>query len=183
MLLIGLMASLFVVFKSCQTKKPDLTRFAKGSLKKLNVLETPPQRPSRVFSAQNGREMVLSEYDGQFVLLNIWATWCAPCVAEIPSLDALQAKYKNKNLQVVTISMDMAMEDAEAFFNAKGIKQLDVYHDPSLSVASDLGVSGLPISVIYNENGRELARISGEVDWMSPEVTRLLDYLLGDNPS
>lgn len=180
MLIIALMASLFVAFSSCQKEKPDLARFAKGSLKKLRILDPPPARPARVFFDAKGKEVRLADFKGKTVLLNIWASWCAPCVAELPSLDQLQEEFQDQDLVVIAISMDQSQSDARDFFTKTSIKHLALYHDPSFGFASDLGVSGLPISVLFSKSGRELARIAGEVDWTSTEAKALIRAGIGD---
>ncbi|MBL4852833.1 MAG: TlpA family protein disulfide reductase [Robiginitomaculum sp.] len=179
MLALAVIASVFVIVQSCSvTKKPSLVRFAKGSLKKMVVLETPPPMPSMTFKNANGKDVSLVDFRGKAVLLNVWATWCAPCVAEIPSLDALQAEHGGDSFVVIAVSMDRHIDDAASFYKKTGIENLGLYIDPTLSISTKVGVQGLPISIFYAPNGREIARIPGEVDWQSPQVTALLDAIL-----
>ena len=101
MLLFGLCAMAYVILQSCKLPKNDLQRFAKGSLKKLVVLSDPPVQPVRGFANIDGETMTMVDFRGKVVLLNIWATWCTPCVAEIPSLDALQEERGGEHFEVV----------------------------------------------------------------------------------
>jgi len=142
------------------------------------VLETPPPMPSMTFKNANGKDVSLVDFRGKAVLLNVWATWCAPCVAEIPSLDALQAEHGGDSFVVIAVSMDRHIDDAASFYKKTGIENLGLYIDPTLSISTKVGVQGLPISIFYAPNGREIARIPGEVDWQSPQVTALLDAIL-----
>jgi len=179
MLLIAVFASIFVIIQSCSIEQsPSLQRFAKGGLKKLQVLDSPPAQPEMTFKAVDGTDISLKDFRGQIVLLNIWATWCAPCVAEIPSLDRLQADRGSEDFVVVTISMDRHIDDAKAFFDTANINALTLYHDPTYSISAKVGVDGIPISIFYSPSGKEIARIPGDVNWQSAETTALLDAVL-----
>ncbi|MCF6274570.1 MAG: TlpA family protein disulfide reductase [Robiginitomaculum sp.] len=182
MLFIALLACIFVIVQSCSLeKRPNLQKFAKGGLKKLQVLETPPAQPIMTFKTADGQDISLSDFHGQTVLLNISATWCVPCVAEIPSLDELQAQRGNADFTVVTISMDRHIDDAKVFFKKANISTLNLYIDPTYSISSKVGVQAIPISIFYDQNGQEIVRIPGEVDWQSAETTALLDAILSNN--
>jgi len=177
MLLVGLLAIFLVIVQSCNQPKTGLDLFAKDSLKKLTALESPPAQPSMVFKKPDGSEMRLADYKGKVILVNIWATWCAPCIAEMPMLDALQAKKGGANFEVVTISLDRTAEEAEAWFTKNNINNLPLWHDSTYGVSGKLSLPGLPTSIFYNKQGREIARIPGEVDWTSDEALALVDYL------
>lgn len=155
-----------------------MQRFAKGGLSKLQVLDAPPVQPEMSFKTANGDDISLKDFRGKTVLLNVWATWCAPCVAEIPSLNRLQAKKGGDDFVVVTISMDRHIDDAKAFFDKADINALALYHDPTYSISAKVGVQGIPISIFYSPSGKEIARIPGDVDWQSAEITALLDAVL-----
>ena len=178
MLVTGLFALAYVILQTFNVPKNNLERFAVGSLKKMVVLENPPPQPTRMFKNAEGQDVNLSAYHGKTILLNIWATWCAPCIAEIPSLDRLQKEQGNSAFEVVAVSQDMHAVDAESFLKTKGIENLSFYHDNTLGLASDVEVMGLPISIFYDENGREIARIPGEVNWQSAEVGALIRDIL-----
>ena len=130
-----------------------------------------------VFKGPDGTEMRLSDYKGKVILVNIWATWCAPCIAEMPMLDELQAKKGSASFEVVTISLDRTPEEAAKWFKENGIKNLPLWHDSTYGVSGKLALPGLPTSIFYNTQGQEIARIPGEVDWTSEEALALVDYL------
>jgi thiol-disulfide isomerase/thioredoxin len=178
MTLFGLLALAYVLLQTFSVPKNNLERFAEGSLRKLVVLENPPEQSSRLFKGPDGQEMNLASFRGKIILLNVWATWCAPCVAEIPSLDQLQKEQGNEQFEVVAVSQDMQAVDAESFLRTKNIEHLSFYHDNTLGLASDVEVAGLPISIFYDANGSEIARIPGEVNWQSAEVGALLREIL-----
>lgn len=177
MLVAGLVAVFLVVVQSCSQPKTGLELFAKDSLKKLTALELPPVQPTMVFKDPNGAEMRLADYKGKVILVNIWATWCAPCIAEMPMLDELQAKQASADFEVVTISLDRTAEEAQAWFGKNGITNLPLWHDSTYGISGKLDLPGLPTSIFYSRQGREIARIPGEVDWTSAEALALVDYL------
>lgn len=179
MLVVGLLAVFLVVVQSCSQPKTGLDLFAKDSLKKLTALETPPIQPTMTFKAPDGAEMQLSEYKGKVILVNIWATWCAPCIAEMPMLDELQAQKGGDDFEVVTISLDRTAVEAQQWLEKNNINNLPLWHDSSYAVSAKLALPGLPTSIFYNRQGREIARIPGEVDWTSEEALALVDYLTG----
>jgi len=177
MLTVGVVAVFLVVVQSCSQPKTGLELFAKDSLKKLTALESPPPQPTMVFKLPDGTEMRLSDYKGKVILVNIWATWCAPCIAEMPMLDQLQAEKGNERFEVVTISLDRTAEEAEVWFRENNINHLPLWHDSTYGVSGKLNLPGLPTSIFYNVQSREIVRIPGEVDWKSKEALALVDYL------
>lgn len=174
----GLLAFVGVAVKSCQAPAGALDRFAVGSLSKLTSLDAPPAQPALRFATPEG-EVTLADFHGKIVLVNVWATWCAPCVVEMPSLDELQRLRGGDDFAVVPISMDRQMADAEAFYDRTGLTDLPLFHDGTFAVSARLALPGLPTSIFYDEYGRELARLPGEADWASEEALALIDYLIG----
>ena len=178
MILFGLCAVIFVIAQSCQSPKTGLDRFSEGSLKKLTVLKTPPPQPSAAYASPQGAQMRLSDYRGKVVLLNVWATWCPPCVAEMPSLDRLEGQLGGDDFAVIPISLDNKAETIANFYSKTGLENLPQWHDGTYGLNGSLALPGLPTSVIYNREGREIARIPGEVVWDSPEAIALIEHLL-----
>jgi thiol-disulfide isomerase/thioredoxin len=123
----------------------------------------------------DGRQLNLGALQGKPVLLNLWATWCAPCVKEMPQLDALAAEYGDK-LRVVTVSQDMqGAEKVVPFFAAGGFKQLEPWLDPQAELGFALGGAVLPTTVFYDASGTEVWRVSGEFDWAGDEAHAAID--------
>ena len=131
-----------------------------------------PQLVSDIaFNDADGRQVRLSDWRGQLVLLNIWATWCGPCKAEMPSLDRLQAKLGGKEFTVLALSTDRGGPKVPAqFFAREGITHLKVFNDNTGEAAIRMKEPGLPLSIVLNENGQEIARLFGPMEWDSPEM-------------
>ncbi len=191
MLVIGVIAVFAVVVQSCQSSKDDdiirlsekkleIDDFKKGSFRKLQSLEAPPVQPITRFVDGAGNRMQLTDFKGQYVLMNVWATWCAPCVIEMPSLNALAEQKNSENFTVLTISMDQDDAAIDTFFERNNLDALTKWRDPGMNLAPKLNARGLPITIIYNPNGDEIARISGEADWTSDEALALVREILGE---
>ena len=178
MILGGLLAVTLVVVKACQQPPGGLDRFAVDSLRKLTQLDAPPVQPALDFDTPEGGTVTLADYRGRVVLVNAWATWCPPCVAEMPSLNQLARLRGGADFAVVPVSLDRRIEDASAWFARNAITDLPVIHDGTYAINSRLRLPGLPTSVIYDRNGREIARLPGEADWASDEALALIDYLV-----
>lgn len=148
-------------------------------MSKLTVLEAPPPQPSITFTSPSGEEMQFSDYRGKVILVNAWATWCPPCVAEMPSLNRLQELRGGGDFQVITISLDNTKDKITEFFENNDIDALPKWHDGTYEINGKLRLPGLPTTVIYNRNGREIVRLAGEAEWDSPEALALIDYLIG----
>lgn len=123
-----------------------------------------------------GREMTFSDFRGKALLVNFWATWCAPCVRELPSLGALQAQLGGEDFEVVAIAADVRGPEAAArFLERLEVRNLKLYADPRLRLMSEIGGANvLPVSILIDREGREIGRIVGEADWTSPEAIALV---------
>lgn len=136
---------------------------------------SPPQAlPEISFQDENGGAVSLGDFKGKTVVLNLWATWCAPCVTEMPDLNTLQKRLKDKGVEIVTVSMDRSIEKAQAFYKKTGIDALPLYWDSTRSLGFDLGFNGLPATIIVNTNGQEIARVSGPLAWLDQEIEAFL---------
>lgn len=173
----GLLALGMVVVKACQAPEGALDRFAVGSLSKLTSLDAPPLQPTLSMTTPDGT-VTLADYRGKVILVNAWATWCAPCVVEMPSLDELERLRGGDDFAVVPVSLDRSLEEAAAFYDRTELSNLPLIHDGTFAINANLELPGLPTSIFYDGNGRELARLPGEADWASEEALALVDYLL-----
>jgi thiol-disulfide isomerase/thioredoxin len=135
----------------------------------------PKAIPELRFVDGAGRALSLADFRGKVVLLNIWATWCAPCREEMPALDRLQAQLGGERFQVVALSVDQqGAPIARKFYGEVGIKALPLYVDPSAKAAFTLEAPGLPATLLVDRAGREIGRHLGPVKWDAPEVVEQL---------
>ncbi len=158
-----------------------LAPYAKGSIAHLVTLAEPKTIDNMAFINRDRKPVHLADFKGQVVVLNLWATWCAPCRFEMPTLAKLQAAYANKGLKVIPLSGDgdEKFADVESFIDVQ--EPLEVYADPSLiEKTAGLNISGLPATLILDKQGREVARLDGEATWDTPEVKALMDKLLSE---
>jgi thiol-disulfide isomerase/thioredoxin len=160
--------------------KGGLEGAATGELAKLQLPKTPAPPPATSIEGPDGKSLTLSDFKGQVLVVNLWASWCAPCAAEMPTLAKLQAAYAGKAVKVVPLSLDKGDVDID---KAKGrIAQnapLQFYHGPlDISFAMSPAVQDLPTTILYDRNGRERARLTGPADWSKPEAHALIDRLL-----
>lgn len=129
--------------------------------------------PNALFQDPAGEPASIPQFAGKPVLLNLWATWCAPCVAEMPALDALAAR--EKNIIVLAVSQDLnGQEDVQAFFAARDFRRLQPNIDPELTLMRRLGINTLPTTILYDARGREIWRMRGMADWQGPSAAQLL---------
>jgi thiol-disulfide isomerase/thioredoxin len=122
--------------------------------------------PAIRFMDASGRVMTLEDFRGRVVVLNLWATWCTPCVAEMPTLDRLQQQLGEEDAIVLALSIDRGGQEAVKEFYAKtGVSHLKVFVDPTMRAQSDIGILGLPTTLIIDREGRERGRLVGPAEW------------------
>lgn len=139
----------------------------------------PPASFELRFEGADGATTTLSDFRGRVMLLNVWATWCAPCRKEMPALDRLQAQIGGSDFEVVALSIDRRGRDAvQPFFHEIGIKNLRVYLDRGSEAMNALGVVGLPTTVLIDRDGREVQRWVGPAEWDSPEIIAVIEQAL-----
>jgi thiol-disulfide isomerase/thioredoxin len=181
MLAAGTLAVLYVLFAAASKPEPStgLARFATGEMARLAVLEAPPPMPTRLIRDAAGAETTLVAYSGEVLVLNLWATWCAPCMMEMPTLAALQRRYEGR-LRVIPISVDSEgqRERAERELARLSDGSLPFLIDISRGVLFDAQAAGMPVTIIYDRDGREVARLAGGADWSSDEAAALIDAVL-----
>lgn len=160
----------------------DLAAFAAGPLKGLEIAKDPVPQPPNSFAGPDGTPTQLSAFHGKVVLVNLWATWCAPCVTEMPTLAGLQRAMGDQDFKVVAISVDREKdtEKAKQELAELGKGSLAFYHDPKMAIVYPLKARGFPTSILYDREGKELARLAGEADWNSPEARALIQAAMAD---
>jgi thiol-disulfide isomerase/thioredoxin len=157
---------------------PALT--PRGELEDFEVTSPPKTMPADVtFQDGDGNIVRFPDLRGRTVLLNLWATWCAPCKVEMPSLDRLQEKMGGERFTVVTLSSDRAGKKVvEPYFEEAGL-DLPRYYDPENQAGLALGVMGLPTSILIDAEGRELGRFLGDAEWDGPDAIALIEQAMG----
>jgi thiol-disulfide isomerase/thioredoxin len=137
--------------------------------------------PAIRFMDASGRVMTLEDFRGRVVVLNLWATWCTPCVAEMPTLDRLQQKLGEEDAIVLALSIDRGGQEAVKEFYAKtGVSHLKVFVDPTMRAQSDIGILGLPTTLIIDREGRERGRLVGPAEWDDEAAVDLVRRAMAD---
>lgn len=150
------------------------------------VLDAEAGLPAAPVLTRDGESARVSErYQGRVVLLNLWADWCPPCLAEMPSLDRLEATLGSDAFSVVPVSLSTSLEDGVAYYDKAELAHLPFYHDETFaSVARELKASNaMPISVLFNAQGREVGRVIGDAAWDSPEAVAWIRSVIGRSAS
>lgn len=179
--LIGVAAVLYVIVAAVIQPggQASLAALAHGEMAKLRVIATGAPPPGTPLLDAQGRTVHLAELKAPVVVVNLWATWCPPCVREMPTLARLQAAYPG-HLLVVPVSMDRAGDRERARAFIADHPPLGFYQDPrdALAFALSPSVEGFPTTVIYDRTGRERARLSGAADWNGRDARAVIEALL-----
>ena len=142
---------------------------------KFALHDSPRELPNIRFVNEEGQRMTLEDFRGKTILLNIWATWCPPCVEEMPMLDALENQLGGDDFQVVALSIDKAGIDVvRSFFDRTQVEHLEIYLDDTMLSHTAVGAFGLPATLLIDPEGRELGRLIGPADWDDPEMVEFL---------
>lgn len=144
----------------------------------LETLSPPVTLPDAVFVTQDGASHHLEEFKGRGMVVNLWATWCAPCVAEMPALETLSKALAPQDIAVLPLSSDRGgAEVVQAWYQQHGITGLPVLLDPKGMLARAFGARGIPTTLIINRNGQAVARLEGAADWAVPEAQAVIRRL------
>jgi len=159
------------------------TALQDGDMRKLIFLDTPEAVSDVAFELADGAgQGTLEAYRGKYVLLNFWATWCIPCLEEMPMLSKLQTAFGGDDFEVLTIATGSNSPAGIVRFLADaGIENLPRHQDPEQNLAAEMGVFGLPTTVIIDPEGREIARLIGNADWSSQSARAIIAELIGAN--
>jgi len=149
------------------TDKPDI--------KNLVLINKPKIYEQVTFKDKNQKTVDLVNYKGKLLALNFWATWCAPCREEMPSLDGLQADKRLNNLKIfpINIGRDDLLK-SEIFFKELDIQNLDIYFDSETTLAKKFALRGVPTTILFNKKGQEFARILGAINFKNEELINWL---------
>ena len=138
----------------------------KPDIKNLVLIKNPKIYKDVIFKDINQKDINLDDFKGKLLILNFWATWCAPCREEMPSLDYLQSNTKLNNLKIFPINIGQEdISKSEFFFKELNIKNLDIYIDAPITLAKKFSLRGVPTTILFNKEGKEFARIMGSIDF------------------
>jgi thiol-disulfide isomerase/thioredoxin len=177
----GTLAVLYVLFAAASkpASTAGLMRYAAGEMARLEVLEAPPALPARTLRDASGAETDLHAYAGEVLVVNLWATWCAPCMEEMPTLAAMQRRFSGR-LRVIPVSVDREADREKAQRELARLSQgsLPFLIDISRGILFDARASGMPVTILYDRDGRERARLAGGANWASEDAAALIEAVL-----
>jgi thiol-disulfide isomerase/thioredoxin len=154
---------------------PGKNALSVGQMAAFVFKKAPEELPDLPFQDTSGKSRSLKEWKGKVVLLNLWATWCAPCRKEMPSLDRLQQELGSKDFEVVAVSADRTgIAGAKKFLDQIKVSSLGVYADPSVRIHAGLRAIGMPATLLLDRQGRELGRLVGPAEWDSADAKALV---------
>jgi thiol-disulfide isomerase/thioredoxin len=169
-------AALATVVPSSVTRE-----LATGALAAFLVKTERKPVTNSAFQDGAGKALTLGDWKGRVMLVNLWATWCAPCRKEMPALAQLQKDLGSDQFEVVAISVDKkGVEASAAFLKETGAENLRLYVEPTLTILNDLQAIGLPATILIDRQGREIGRLLGPADWASPEGQTLVKAALAE---
>ena len=182
--LIGVASVVYIMAQASFKPAPaagDLKSLARGEMAKLTTPDTPPAPPTISFFDPAGKTVGIGDFKGRIVVLNMWATWCAPCVAEMPTLARLQAAYPGK-VEVVAVSVDTESAESKARAFIGKHSPLKFYSDPEMKLPFDVkpAAPGMPTTILYGRDGIERARLSGDADWSGQDARAVVEALLAE---
>ena len=152
--------------------------FVKGEMKKISFHKDPPLIKNLLVLTEDKIKLDLMKKEHHFILVNFWATWCAPCIDEMPSLDKLQSLFDVEHLKIISIATGRnSQKKITEFFNNNMLFNLENFIDPRGNLALQLGILGLPASILISPDGHELARLIGPINWIEPNVVKFFRNL------
>ena len=159
----------FSIFSSISQTNEDLP------LNNIAINEIPKPISPIIFEDFSGNKINLKDYHGKLVIINFWATWCAPCKKEMPSLDRLYQDSSFNNLEVLAVNMEQPNQiKTKKFFKKLNIKKLEIFFDRNLNFVKEFKLRGVPTTVLINKKNEEFARIIGEVDFQNKKFLKWL---------
>ena len=157
-----------------------LEELREGDMTKLAVHAEPVAVSALPFAGPEG-DVTLADFEGKVLLVNFWATWCAPCREEMPSIAALGEAFPPEDFTVITIATGRNPALAiEKFLSEIGLEEMPVYTDLKQRLAREMGVMGLPVTILIDREGQEVARLTGGADWNSDSARAIIAAMIGE---
>jgi thiol-disulfide isomerase/thioredoxin len=177
-LVIAIAAGILFRFGEPAASAPRLV----GQVQNFVLTQERVSAPAEAWTDADGAMVSLGDFQDKVVLLNFWATWCGPCVRELPSINELQAKLGGDDFEVIALNIDRGgAAVAKPMVERLKLDRLKLHLDPESRLPRELGVRVMPTTIVYDRTGRELGRLQGAAEWNSPEALALISYFV-DNP-
>lgn len=176
---LSLYGSLFLLATPAAALPPDAVEALRaaraGEMESLVIHDDPKPAVEAAFEGPEG-ETRLTDWPGKVVFVNLWATWCPPCLKEMPAIDALAQAMEGEDFEVVAVSTDRGDPMVpQAWLDEAGVETLELFHDPDWDLQTALAIRGQPTSLILDREGREIARYEGEADWASDDARAMME--------
>lgn len=171
---------LALALAACDSKPKDAPQggVPAESVGRVDISQRGKPMPAIPFAAPDGTPATLTQFRGKPLMVNLWATWCAPCIAEMPHLDKLAAE--DERFRLITVSQDLEGAKVIApFFKEKGFKALTQYSDSQNVLMGELGTETLPTTIFFDSGGKEMWRVYGMMDWNGAGAKKLIDDAVG----
>ncbi len=180
---VQLSAFVAIAFMGATAGAAEPPKFA-GMAGDFNVIDPPEQIAAPNFQDKMGQPVNLDSFKGKVVVLNFWATWCPPCIAEMPALDRLQSELGGADFAVVAVSTDReGIKKSAPFYRRAGIKNLALYNDTRGNLLGAFNGKSLPITVLIDRDGNVVGRMEGAAQWDSAEAKALIAHYLKNHAS
>lgn len=172
---VALFAAVWGLAGPVSAQKPPIA----GDMKDFITAEPAKPVPTFAITDLEGKDVTLDAFKGKVVVLNLWATWCVPCIKEMPSLERLSTRMKDKGVAVMSVSQDRGgMKQVGPFLDKHGLKALPIYLDPKGAVLKAIAGRGLPTTLVIDKEGREIGRLEGDAEWDGPHAIAIIEHAL-----
>jgi thiol-disulfide isomerase/thioredoxin len=179
--IIGLAACLYSAISNgtaASAAGPELT----GHMQNFQLAPSTQSRPADTWNDESGKPVSLADFAGKVVMVNFWASWCPPCLRELPSINRLQATLGGKDFTIVALNIDQAGKPIAKRLSRKlKLDKLALYLDPKSAVTKSWKIKTMPTTILFDQKGREVGRLEGGVEWDTPATVSLVKFFI-ENP-
>ena len=177
---IGVLSMIYVLGAAMLTPSSvDRSGFeTSGDMEKFVIVSERPDFPKAAFMNDAEQPVQIGDFRGRVVLVNLWATWCAPCLVEMPALNRLQERLGGEDFDVIAISLDKNADKARQWLKDNEINNLAFYSDQRLTLHDDFGAAGLPTSYLIDPKGRLIGYLEGDAAWDAADAESLIEHFV-----